>query len=76
MLDEMGMDIFQDWILYYQEEPFSHLITRNQLANILASITNSSFENCGGVTKQTSISPDELKTRLSHIFKARNGRNK
>lgn len=70
MLDEMGMDIFEDWIRYYNEEPFNHILQRNQLALILSSLSRNSFNECGGFQKQASISTADLKDRLKHIFRA------
>lgn len=72
MLDEMGIDIFEEWIMFYSEEPFSHTILRNQLAGILSGLTKQSFTDCGGIDNSKPITPDELKDKLRHFFLAKN----
>ncbi len=74
----MGDEQLGKWLGYMQFHPLD--ITQNIQAAILASLTGSDIEQCGGVIQFKPISTDELKEKLRHLVRgngwATNGKHK
>lgn len=59
---------FDTWLAYYADEPFDHLMHRNQLAAILVSLTGNKFEQCGGVRERRETDTEGIKTSIRQYF--------